>query len=119
MLADPQSVTIGGTASSLPRVTTTPTGATYVVPDSTIRLELNHTYGRRNRHMVRVRQDKIAADPLLSGTNRRLSATVGLYIDVPPEGFSITEQVALIKALTDWLTASTNANATKVVGGES
>jgi hypothetical protein len=119
MLSDPQSVTIGGTAVSLPRTAITANGASYVAPDSATRLEVLHTYGRRNRHMVRVRTDKIAADPLLASNNRRLSATAGFYIDVPPEGFSVTEQVALVKSLTDALSASTMALTTKVVGGES
>lgn len=119
MLSDPQSITLGGTAVSLPRTAITANGASYVAPDSATRLEVLHTYGRRNRHMGRVRQDKIAADPLLSSTNRRLSATAGFYVDVPPEGYSIAEQVALLKSLTDALTASTMALATKILGGES
>lgn len=119
MLADPQTITISGSASTLPRTAVVPDGAIYSNPDSTIKFDVRHTNGRRNRSIARLRSDKIAADPLLTATNRRLSATVYVAVDVPPEGFSVAEQVALIKALSDWLTASTNANATKVVGGES
>lgn len=119
MLSDPQSVTISGSAVSLPRTAVTPTGAAYTSPDSTVAFDILHTKGRRNRHQVRIKSDKIAADPLLTATNRRLSASVWLTVDVPPEGFTVAEQVALISALAAWLTASTNANATKVVGGES
>jgi hypothetical protein len=119
MLADPQSVTLAGSAVSLPRTSTTTTGAVYSAPDSTIKLDVVHNIGRRNRTTVRLRQDKIAADPLIASTNRRLSATAYMGIDVPPEGFTVAEQVALVKALSDWLTASTMANTTKVVGGES
>lgn len=119
MLADPQSITLAGTATSLPRTAVTPTGAVYSTPDSSIKFDVLHNYGRRNRHMVRIKSDKIAADPLLAGNNRRLSTSVWLVVDVPPEGFSTADQVGLIKALSDWLTASSNANATKVVGGES
>ena len=119
MLSDPQSVTLAGTAVSLPRTATSGTGATYKAPDSTLVLETIHNYGRRNRAMVRVRQVKIAADPLIATTNRRLSLSAWLVVDMPPEGFSIAEQVSLVKALSDWLSASTYANTTKLVGGES
>lgn len=118
-LSDPQSVTLSGTAATLPRTATGALSATYANPDSTLKLDVLHNVGRRNRHQARVTSSKIAADPLLSNVNRRLSASAWITIDVPPEGFSVAEQVALIKALTDWLTASTMANATKVVGGES
>ncbi len=119
MLADPQSVTLSGTATSLPRTSINQGGAVYSAPDSSIKLDVVHNIGRRNRSTVRLRQDKIAADPLIASTNRRLSATAYFGIDVPPEGFSVAEQVALVKALADWLTASTMANTTKVIGGES
>lgn len=119
MLTDPQSVTLSGTATSLPRVSVMPTSAKYAAPDATLRLDVTHTYGRRNRHGVRVTSDKIAADPLIATSNRRLSASAWFTIDVPPEGYTVVEQVAMIKALSDWLTANTNANATKVCGGES
>jgi hypothetical protein len=69
--------------------------------------------------MVRVKSDKIAVDPLITTVSRRLSASCWVAIDVPPEGYTVVEQVALVKALCDWLLASTSANTTKVVGGES
>jgi hypothetical protein len=119
MLTDPQSVTLAGTAVSLPRTAFTANGAVYTSPDSTLVLETIHNYGRRNRSMVRIRQDKIAADPLIATTNRRLSASAWFTIDTNPEGFSVAEQVAIIKLLSDWLSASTYSNATKLVGGES
>lgn len=119
MLSDPQSLTISGSAVSLARTATLPTGSVYSTPDSTTQFDITHTKGRRNRHQVRIKSDKIAADPLLASTNRRLSASVWMTVDVPPEGYTVAEQVALIAALAAWLTASTNANATKVVGGES
>jgi hypothetical protein len=42
-----------------------------------------------------------------------------MVLDVPVNGFTTAEQVQIITGLTTWLTASTNANATKMVGGES
>jgi hypothetical protein len=42
-----------------------------------------------------------------------------IVADVPVVGFTITEQKQIIDALTAWLTASTGANVTKLLGGES
>lgn len=118
MLNDPQTITISGTANTLPRVSTTPTGAVYANPDSTVTFDVTHNRGRRNKHMVRIRTDKVAADPLLANVNRRLSMSGWFALDVPPEGFTVTEMVATLAALATWLTANSNANAVKVVGGE-
>lgn len=83
MLSDPQSITLSGSASSLPRTSTTQLGAVYSNPDSTITLDVVHNKGRRNRTTVRLRQDKIAADPLLATVNRRLSTTAYFGVDSP------------------------------------
>jgi hypothetical protein len=42
-----------------------------------------------------------------------------IVADVPPVGFSVVEQKQIIDALTAWLTASSGANVTKFLGGES
>jgi len=39
-------------------------------------------------------------------------------VDVSNQGFTLAEQTQLITGLTTWLTASTNANAIKLLGGE-
>lgn len=117
-LSDPQSITVAG-VQALPRTSTVADGSAYSKADGTLRLELAHTYGKRTRHVARIRSNKIAADPLLATTNVRLSASVYLTIDVPSAGFTVAEQVELVTALSTWLTAGTNANVTKLVGGES
>jgi len=119
MLVDPQVITLSEAALTLPRTAVTSDGAKYSSPDTTLKASVRHTYGRRNRHSVQLTFDKVAADPLLSSANRRLSMSTWILVDVPPEGFTIAEQVALVKALTTWLTANSMANTSKVVGGES
>jgi hypothetical protein len=42
-----------------------------------------------------------------------------IVADVPVTGYTIVEQKQIIDALTAWLTASSGANATKMLGGES
>lgn len=117
--SDPQSVTIGS-AISLPRTGQGVDAGTFTSSDATTKLTVNHRKaGRTFQRRVRIDYSKIVADPLATGTNLRINANLNLSINVPENGFTVAEQVQLITALTTWLTASTNANATKFVGGES
>lgn len=116
--ADPQSVTIGS-ALSLPRTGSGIGTGTFTKDDGTAQLVVSHQVGKRIRRTARINYSKIVADPLVTGTNLRLSASVYVVLDVPINGFTVAEQVQIITGLTTWLTASTNANATKLVGGES
>nr|QDH89484.1 MAG: hypothetical protein H4Bulk461134_000002 [Leviviridae sp.] len=116
--ADPQSVTIG-TAQSLARTGSAIDAGTFSKDDGTVQLTISHSRGKRIRRTARINYSKVAADPLITGTNLRLSSSVYVVIDVPVNGFTVAEQVQIITGLTTWLTASTNANATKLVGGES
>jgi hypothetical protein len=116
--SDPQSVTIGS-AISLPRTGQAIDSGVFSAADGTTVLNISHSRGKRVRRTARVRYDKIVADPIVTGTNLRISATAYIVLDVPVNGFTTAEQVQIITGLTTWLTASTNANATKLVGGES
>lgn len=118
MLTDPQSVTINAVATSLPRVSTEKDAATYKSADGLVKLSVSHQYGRRVRHMVRLDQSKIAADPLLAGQNIPVSMSAYVVIDVPTVGFSTTEQKYIADALTGYLSASSGAIVAKVLGGE-
>jgi hypothetical protein len=42
-----------------------------------------------------------------------------IVADVPNTGFTITEQKQIIDSLTLWLTSTSGANTTKLLGGES
>jgi hypothetical protein len=119
MFTDPQSVTIGS-ALSLPRVGISGNSGSFLKDDGTAGLSVAHSTSKSNRRRSTVRVDfsKIAADPLLTGTNLRLSASVYIVLDRPINGFTVAEQVQIITGLTTWLTASTNANATKFAGSE-
>ena len=116
-LADPQSLTIGGTATSLVR-TDGPNPGVFSSADGAITFKVTPQQGKRLRRTVRVDFAKIAADPL-TAVNKRVSGSVYLVVDFPTDGFTTADLVAQIAALSTWLTASTNANATKVIAGES
>jgi hypothetical protein len=117
--ADPQSVTVDGTtATPLPRVLVDGAKSEYSNPDKTAGLVVQHAYGKRNRHTARLNISKIAPDPF-TGVNQRYSASAYIVIDAPTEGLSQTELKNAVLGLTKWLSDTTGANTTKLLGGES
>lgn len=117
--SDPQSLTINGVATSLPRTLVDAGLSEYQTADGTVKFSVAHTNGNRRSHRVRVDSQKTAADPFTTGVNRAYSASVSLVINEPAIGFTDAELTYLVAALATWLTASTNANTLKVLGGES
>ncbi len=121
MLSDPQSITIGGTAHSLPRVSTSSNESTYMKDDGTVKLTIKHQYGaKRNRRLISVYQKKISSDPLVTANNAEYWVKANLVLDEPTTvGYTSTERKDLLVGLAGWLTASTNANSIAFVGGQS
>lgn len=118
MLTDPQTVTINAVATSLPRVSTEKDAASYKTADGLVQLSISHQYGRRVRHMVRLDQSKIAADPLLAGQSLPVGMSAYIVIDVPTVGYTTVEQKYIADALVAYLAASSGSVITKVLGGE-
>jgi hypothetical protein len=117
--ADPQSVTINAVANSLPRVSSGENKGAFRKDDGLVSLSISHTYGKRTRRLVRLDHSKIAADPLMASVNVRLSAAVYLVVDLPETGYTVAEAKQLVDGLTAYLTASSGARATQLLGGES
>jgi len=116
--ADPQSVTISGSAISLPRTSSEKDGGTFTSTDQNTTLSVSHRNGKRKQHRIRLDSQKIAADPLAAGVNVISSMSVSLLVDVPLSGFDITAQKAVVDALVAYLAASTGARVTQMLGGE-
>lgn len=117
-LNEPQSVTLATIAQSLPRTSTGTNTSTYTKEDGTVVLTVAHAYARRIRRTARLTTNKITTDPLITAQNVRVNATCYVVLDVPVAGFSSAEQKDLLLALATWLSATTGANAGKLVGGE-
>lgn len=118
MLADPQSVTVAGTALSLPRTAVGATSAVYNTPDQTTSLKVSQLKNGDNvRTIVSLQSTKIAADPL-TAVSKRLTSTVSITVSSPSTGFSPTELKDQLVGLATLLTASSGATAIKVIGGE-
>lgn len=115
MFSDAQTVTIASLPYSMPRVSF---GDRKGVFEDTVgnRLSLSHTFGRRNRHVLRLDHTKTAADPLLDGVSKPYSMSVQLLIDIPPVGYSVGEQLNETLGLVAWCTSP---NLTRLIGGES
>lgn len=116
--ADPQSVTVGGSTVSLPRTSAGVNSGAFTAADGNLQLSVSHAYGRRNRRSIRLTQSKTSADPLIPSQNVRNSMSCYMVVDTPVNGFSVTEAKAVVDALVAYLTASTGAKVTQLLGGE-
>lgn len=117
--ADPQSVTINSVAQSLPRISSGSNSGVFQKDDSTVKLTVSHSYGKgRARRMLRLDHSKIVADVLLTGVNVKQAGAVYLVTDFPLVGYTVAEAKQIIDALTGYLTASSGARATQLLGGE-
>lgn len=120
MFADPQSVTVDGVTSSLPRVpTTNPTRVgQFQSSDGNIILSVHQNQtANRFRREIRLTERKIAADPI-SALNKEVSASVILSFDEPKVGFSDADLLALYEGLLTHVADSSDLAITKTLGGE-
>jgi len=117
MFSEPQTVTINAVAKTLPRVSLGNYDGAFESDVDGLKLRVSHNFGKRTRRTVRLDSKDIAADPYLDGTNRPVSMSAYLVIDVPPVGYTTTEVSQIVQGLIDWL--DTPANLAKVLGSES
>lgn len=118
-LAD-QTVTISGTAISLPRTGSGMREAEFTSPDGLTKETVRHTTGnRQTRHYIRLDNSKIAADPLAAGINVKSSIGVWIVINVPDVGYTVAEQKAVVDGFLAQLSASSGALVGKLLGNES
>jgi hypothetical protein len=118
-LSDPQSITISGTAISLPRVSSGENESAYLSSDGLVRLSLASSYGNRTRRVVRIDHGKITADPFIPAQNRKNSMSNYMVFDLPEVGYTNAEVKAVYDGFKALFTASTDAVITKLLGGES
>lgn len=113
-LSDPQKATFGSKEITLPRTSTASDQSAYTSADRTTALTVAHSYARRTRRMARLQTSKITTDPLLTGQNINVGASVRVVLDAPQSGFTAVELEELLGALATWITAEK----AKFVGGE-
>lgn len=115
-LADPQSVTINGVATSLPRAGLTLNEGKFIDSTGQVVFTAKHDSNRRVRHTVKLQKSAIVADPLVPSVNQNVSYSAHIVIDIPKNGVSNTEALYIANALVAW---ATSTNLGKVLGGES
>jgi len=116
--ADPQSVTINAVAQTLPRVSSGVDSGVFRKDDGLVKLSVSHSYGKRTRRTLRLDTAKIAADPLMASVNVRLNMAAYIVVDTPETGYTVAEQKQVVDALVAYLSASSGARATQLLGGE-
>jgi len=116
---DPQSVTISGTAISLPRVSTGVGTSEYRSADGLVALSASNSYGKRTRRVLRLDHAKITADPFIPTSNTKVSMSNYIVFDVPVAGYTNAEALAVYAGFKAAYTATSDALITKLLGGES
>jgi hypothetical protein len=118
MFADPQSITVSGAATTLPRVSSGELNGQFRASDGAYVLSIKHSQGRKDRSVVRLDAKKIGANPLDPTKNLPYAHTAYVVLEAPAggQGFTSVELEDSLKALAAYLTA---ANMAKCVGKES
>lgn len=116
---DPQSITISGTAISLPRVSSGVGNSEYMSADGLVKLSASHAYGRRTRRVLRLDHSKLTADPFIPAQNTKVSMSNYIVFDVPVAGYTNADALAVYNGFKTLFTASTDAAISKLLGGES
>lgn len=120
-LSDPQTITISGATTPLPRVDTGDNESKYQSADGLITLSVSHSYGKRQRSVVRIDHAKMSADVFKPAENVKVGLSVYTVFDMPRDnaGYTDAEALAIWVGLNTQLTAASNAVVAKVLGGES
>jgi len=116
--ADPQSITIDGVATSLPRVSSRENASDYRAGDDSVALLVSDQYGRRTRRTFRIDHSKISADPFVPATNSKVSMSTYIVVDEPAVGYTNEEVLDIVVGMLGMLTASSNAALVKMLNGE-
>lgn len=117
--ADPQTITISGVTTPLPKVSTEGDETIYQSADGLIQMLASHDIGKRYRHLLRVNHSKLTADPFIPAENVKVSMSCYIVFDVPPVGYTAAEQLAVYTGFKTQFTAGTDAIISKLLAGES
>jgi hypothetical protein len=123
MFADPTTVTIDGNAKALVRINQDQYSSEYLLRSATdeFRLRIRNTsYMDRKRNVLIDRHNVELIQTIFPVAPATLSTVRKSYIVLEnQQGDTLTDPVKMAAGLFAWLTASTNANLTKLVNFES
>jgi hypothetical protein len=116
--SDPQTITINAIANSLARTSSRDNAGAFTKDDGNVKLTVSSLYGKRVRRTARIDHRKTASDPLFPAQNSPYSMSFYVVADVPMYGYSVVEQKQIVDGFLAWMSASSGANITKLLGGE-
>lgn len=116
--ADPQSVTINAIAKTLPRTSNGVDSGAFTKDDGEVKLTVSHTYNKRNSRMLRLDHQKITTDTLDPTINTLYNMSVHVVVNVPKVGYTVAEQKQIVDGFVAYLSASSGARITQLLGGE-
>jgi hypothetical protein len=121
LYTDPQTITINAVAQTLPRTSTGPASGVFTKDDGNVSLTISHqkTGKGRKRSTVRVDYRELTADPITVGHSVMYDMATYVVVDRGDGEFTNAKVKQVVDALTAYLTASSGANVTKLLGGES
>lgn len=114
--ADPQSVTVDGTAVDLARTGQSLTEGSFKSADGKYELSIKHSFGTRYRHLAQLKLVDIVSNPLVPNQNVNVETHAHIVVDMPRNGLSSTQVADIADAIALW---ATPANIAKLVAGES
>lgn len=118
MFSDPQTISIDGETTNLPRVSTQGRTSTYESASGDLTLIISHTNGKRSRSVIRVNNNKVAPDSLNPATNKPYTMSTYLVVDTPLNvGYTDEELRVHIQGLIDLV--GTSGFLDKFLGQES
>jgi hypothetical protein len=116
---DPQTITISGVTTPLPRTSVEEDRSEYTSADGLIQLIASHDIGKRTRRMLRIDTSKLSPDPFKPSENVKVSMSCYMVFDIPPAGYTNAEALAVYNGFKTQFTANTDALVVKLLGGES
>jgi hypothetical protein len=117
--ADPQTITISGTTTPLPKVSTVGDEVTYQSADGLIQMLASHDIAKRYRHLLRINHSKLTPDPFIPAENVKVSMSCYIVFDVPPVGYTAIEQLAVYTGFKTQFSAVSDTLISKLLAGES
>lgn len=118
--SDPISITFPTAgAKSFPRTGSGLYLGTFQTADGLRSVKIQHALKRRNRHTIRLDSKKTVADTIVPTNNTIASMSAYLVVDVPVFGYTTAEAADEVNGLLAYLSASTYAKVTQLLGNES
>lgn len=109
MYTEPITITVNAVPKVLKRISAGDLQGRFRLPDGTYDLSIKHSAQRRERSVVKLTKNIVAADPLNSTLQRNYVWSAYLVVDAPLNGVGFTdiEQENDIKGLLAWLSSGT------------